>query len=126
MESNRGTMEARLDKAQTKIKPQHCADCGGLKAHVPMACVMNMTTAAVDTYKLQLPPLCNNCCEKRGITRRGILAPKTREIQNTTEILTELMEKIPNWSKRVLQKQYEEFVAQGMPEQEVKDFLGIK
>jgi len=115
----------RLDAAQHKIKKQHCADCGGGQAHVPMACVMNMNTADLDTYKLQLPPLCNACCEQRGISRRGVLAPKTRELQNTTEILTELMEEMPGWSRRSLERQLKELVAQGMPEQEAKDFLGV-
>ena len=124
MGSNRESLEARLDRAKTKVKPQHCADCGGLNAHVPVACVLNMLTHVLDTYRLQLPPLCNECAEKRGINRRGVLAPKA-ELQNATEALAVLAGKIPAWSKAVLAKQLKELIEQGMPEQEAKDFLGV-
>jgi len=125
MGSNREDLEARLDRAKTKIKPQHCADCGGLNAHVPMACVLNMNTHVLDTYRLQLPPVCDDCAKARGISRRGVLAPKA-EMQNASEALNALVEKIPAWSKTLLEKQLVELVSQGMPEQEAKDFLGVK
>jgi hypothetical protein len=125
MGQNREDLEARLDRAKTKIKPEHCADCGSLNAHVPMACVLNMHTHVLDTHRLQLPPLCNGCAEDRGISRRGVLVPKT-EMQNATEALTALVKKIPAWSKTLLAKQLKELVEQGMPEQEAKDFLGVE
>jgi hypothetical protein len=125
MGSNREDLAAKLDRAKTKIKPQHCADCGSLNAHVPMACVLNMHTHVLDTYRLQLPPLCDNCALGRGISRRGVLAPKA-ELQNATEALATLTEKIPAWSKKVLEDQLADLVAQGMPEEEAKGFLGVE
>jgi hypothetical protein len=115
-----------LDRAESKIKKRHCADCGGIPAHVPMACVMNMHTAVLDTYRLQLPPLCDACALKRGISRRGVLAPKTSELQNSTEILTALMEKMPDWSKRSLERSIKELVSQGMTEEDAKSMLGVE
>ena len=116
----------KLDAAEKKIRKVHCVDCGNIPAFVPRVHVLNMETARLDTYHLDLPPLCDSCVQKKGLTRHGVLVPKQHEFQKPSEMLDGLLGRIPDWTSRSLEQSIRDLVDQGMTEEDAKTMMGVE
>jgi hypothetical protein len=103
----------------------HCHDCGYFPAFVPRVMVANLEKGTTDRYLLQLPHLCDTCTAKKGLTRYGFLVPKTREMMGPTEMMTEHLERLPEWVKRVQEATIQDAVKNwNVSEEEAKAMLG--
>ena len=124
------TSQERYDQFVKRGKDPHsmgrafCHDCGYFPAYKPRVLVCNPHTHEVDKYCLDLPHLCDNCVQKRGLTRYGFLVPKP-ETKNVTESVDKFMATYPAWIQQMQDKQLKELIDSGMPEQDAKDMLGI-
>ena len=103
----------------------HCHDCGQFPAYIPKVMVANIEQGITDKYQLQLPHLCSSCVTKRGLTHRGLLVPRTRELQGPTEMLEEHLKRLPEWIERVRAKTVKEISREwDISEEEARQFMG--
>lgn len=123
------TSQERYDRLVKKGVEPHgegrafCHDCGYFPAFKPRVLVCNAHTVEVDKYALDLPHLCDDCVQKRGLTRYGFLIPKP-EGENVSESVDRFMETYPEWVKKLQEKSIKDLMEQGMSEEDARGMMG--
>lgn len=103
-----------------------CHDCGYYPAFTPRVMVANFVTGEAEKYLLQLPPRCDACQIKRGLTRYSYLLPKPERITNWTDAWAEFQKDYPAWTANLLAKGIRDCMESfGVSKEEAKNILGV-
>lgn len=128
---NEMTSQERFDRVIAKGRDpfefgcDFCHDCGYYPAFTPRVLVANFVTGEAERYLLQLPPRCDPCQKKRGLTRYSYIIPKPEKITNWTEAWAEFQKDYPAWTKALQLKSLQEMMTRfNMTEVEVKEMMG--
>jgi hypothetical protein len=103
-----------------------CRDCGYYPAFQPRVMIANLVAMTADKHLLELPPYCDGCLKKHGLTRYSFLVPKPEKIHGWQEAWDAFMQVYPAWTKHLQDKTIQDLMAKySISEQEAKEMLGV-